>query len=347
MRKLAAVMTLALCLFAAPAVAEAAPRHFYGVVGGKFDPTPSEFQRMGAGKVGSVRINLAWATVQQNGSGTPYDWGRYDPVVQHAAENGIEVLFTIFGTPGWAAARPNHPPDPPHMDEFEAFLRAAVERYGPNGIYWQLNPAVPKVPVTDWQLFNESNSPTYWIGKPKAKQYKPYLQLANRAIKGVDPNARLILGGLFPTPRIRNGVPLDKYLTDLYKLKTRSLFDAVALHPYSTTPAAVLEAVKDLRELMRGFKDRKKPILLTEVGWASAGQKTPLTVKPKVQAKYLRETFKLAAANRKKLKIDSVYWYTLKDLPSKIWIDNTGLFTTSFSPKPSWNAFVGLTGGKP
>lgn len=346
MKRLIAATAVALCLGTASSAA-AAPRDFYGVVGGKFDPNDAEFDRMGAGRVGSIRVNLAWATVQEDGPSAPYDWGRYDPVVQHAAENGIEVLMTIFGTPGWAAARPNHPPDPAHMDEFEAFLRAAVERYGPNGMYWQLNPAVPKTPVTDWQLFNESNSPTYWLAKPRAKQYKPYLQLANRAIKGIDPNARLILGGLFPTPQIRNGVPLDKYLTDLYKLKTRSLFDAVALHPYSTTPAGVLEAIKDLRELMRGFKDRKKPILLTEVGWASAGQKTPLTVKPKVQAKYLRQTYKLAAANRKKLKVDGVFWYTLNDLPSKIWIDNTGMFTVGGAAKPSWRAFVRLTGGTP
>ena len=54
-------------------------------------------------------------------------------------------------------------------------------------------------------------------------------------------------------------------------------------------------------------------------------------MKPKVQAKYLRQTYKLAAANRNRLKIAGVFWYTFKDLPSRIWIDNTGLFTTGGS----------------
>ena len=347
MRKLLVATALVLCLAPAAGASAAAPREFYGVVGGKFDPSASDFDRMGAGRVGAIRINLAWATVQRFSAADPYDWSRYDPVIAAAATNGIKVLPTIFGTPEWAAARPHHPPSNAHIDEFEAFLRAAVERYGPGGVFWTLNPTVPTSPITDWQLFNEPNSPTYWLPKPKAKQYKPYLEVANRAINGVDPNARIILAGLFPTPQIKNGVTLVKYLTDLYRLKAKNLFDAVALHPYQPTPAKVLDAIVDLRQLMRRFKDKSKPILLTEVGWASAGQKTPLTVKPKVQAKYLRQTYKRAAAKRNKLKIEGVYWYTLKDLPSRIWINNTGLFTTGGSPKPSWNAFVRLTGGTP
>ena len=199
----------------------AAPAEFYGVVGGKFDPAPADFERMGAGKVGSVRVNLAWATVQRNGPSEPYDWSRYDALMSSAAQNGIDVLLTIYGTPDWAAPRPNHPPPAAYVDEFEAFVRAAVERYGPGGTFWLLNPLLPNNPVTDWQLFNESNSPSYWLPKPKAKQYKPFLVVANRAIKAVDPNATLILAGLFSTPRIKNGVTLQRYLTDLYRLKTQ------------------------------------------------------------------------------------------------------------------------------
>ena len=347
MRKYASSLVVVLCLAWAGSASAAAPADFYGVVGGKFDPGSAEFERMGAGKVGSVRVNLAWATVQRNGPSEPYDWSRYDALMSSAAQNGIDVLLTIYGTPDWAAARPNHPPTGAYVDEFEAFVRAAVERYGPGGAFWLLNPLLPNDPVTDWQLFNESNSPSYWLPKPKAKQYKPLLVVANRAIKAVDPNATLILAGLFSTPRIKNGVTLQKYLTDLYRLKTRSLFDAVAVHPYAITPRRAMDAVEDAREIMRRFKDAGTPVYLTEVGWASAGQKTPLTVKPKVQAKYLRQVYKLAAARRGKLKIAGVYWYTLRDLPSKIWIDNTGLFTTGGAAKPSWKAFVGLTGGTP
>ena len=53
------------------------------------------------------------------------------------------------------------------------------------------------------------------------------------------------------------------------------------------------------------------------------------------------------AANRGRFKIAGVIWYSWRDVPGAIWFDHTGLFTPDFDPKPSWNAFVGLTGGKP
>ena len=99
--------------------------------------------------------------MQTNGPDN-FDWSRYDAVVGAATENGIRTLATVYGTPAWVAARPNHPPEKPYVDEFETFLRELVRRYGPNGTFWLLNPLIPRLPITDWQLFNEVNSPTFW-----------------------------------------------------------------------------------------------------------------------------------------------------------------------------------------
>lgn len=346
MRKVVAATTLVICLGAASAASAAAPREFYGVVTAE-DPTEAEFTRLGDGRVGTLRINLSWAAVQSSGPGAPLDWSRYDTVIGLAAQNGIRVLPTIYGSPSWAAQKTNYPPPVAYIDEFEAFVRAAAERYGPSGTFWLLNPLIPAMPITDWQLWNEVNSPSYWLPKPSPAQYKPLLEATNRGINGVDPNARIVLAGLFLTPRIKHGVTLTRYLTGLYRLKARSLFDAVAVHPYAPTPASALDAVEEVRGLMRRFGDKKKPIWMTEVGWATAGTRTPLTVSAKRQATYLRQTFKLAAAKRNRFKIAGVLWYSLKDLPGSIWFNNTGLFTTSGSAKPSWNTFVGLTGGTP
>jgi hypothetical protein len=222
-----------------------------------------------------------------------------------------------------------------------------VERYGPNGIYWILNPLTPKLPIKDWQLWNEVNSPSFWLPKPSPKQYRPLLQSTYNALKGSDPNAKIVLAGLFRAPNVKNGITLKKYLIGLYRLKLRPYFDAVAIHPYALNPEVALDSIKDTREIMRAFKDKSKPIWVTEVGWATAGKRTPLTVTPGKQAKYLRGTFKLAAANRKKLKIAGVIWYSFKDVPGNIWFNKTGMFTESGAPKPSWNAFVSLTGGTP
>jgi hypothetical protein len=189
------------------------------------------------------------------------------------------------------------------------------------------------------------NSPSFWFRKPNAKQYVSLLKVFNRGIKSGDPSAKIMLGGLFRTPRIRNGVPLDRYLPAIYRAKGKKFFDAAAVHPYSTTPADALRAVKDTRKIMAGFKDKKAKLWITEIGWATGGVATPLTVSLQRQAGYLRRSYRMLAANAHRLKIGGVVWYSWRDLPGGIWFNHTGLFTASLDPKPSWNAFVGLTGG--
>jgi Glycosyl hydrolase catalytic core len=157
--------------------------------------------------------------------------------------------------------------------------------------------------------------------------------------------AKIVLAGLFRTPRIRNGIPLDVFLPAIYRRKAKGLFDAVAMHPYATTPRDALQAVRDTRRIMARFKDRRTPLWITEIGWASGGNRTPLTVSPQRQATYLRQSLGMLAANRGRYKIAGVIWFSWRDVPGGIWFNHTGLFTTDLEPKPAWNAFVGLTGG--
>jgi hypothetical protein len=338
-----AMLAVLIAMLASASQAGAAPRAFYGVMAAN-DPDASEIARMGAGKVGTLRINFVWGAVQP-AEGAAYDWSHYDAIIGGAAQQGIRVLPTVYSSPAWAADRDQHPPDQAHRDDFRNFVSAAAARYGANGTFWSTNPTLPKVPVLWWQLWNEVNSPSFWFPKPSAKQYVGLLRDFNAGIKGGDPSARIALAGLFRTPRVKNGVFLDKYLPAVYRRGAKRLFDAAAIHPYATTPAQALQAVRDLREIMVRFKDRKASILVTEVGWASGGSPTPLTVSPQRQAAYLRKTFNLMAKNRKRLKIRGVVWYSWRDVPGGIWFNHTGLFTQTFDPKPSWGAFTSLTGG--
>jgi polysaccharide biosynthesis protein PslG len=342
-RRLVITTTLLICLALASQAQAAAPREFYGVMAAK-DPDATEIARMGTGKVGTLRINFVWSAVQPTAS-SPLDFSYYDAIIGAAAQQGIRVLPTVYSTPTWAAAKDNYPPSKAHFGDFQTFVRQAAARYGSNGSFWAANPSIPKMPVTNWQLWNEMNSPSFWYRKPNAKQYVALLRVFHAGIKAGDPQAKIILGGLFRTPRIRNGIRLDRYLPAIYRAKAKPLFDAVAMHPYSTTPNDALRAVRETRQIMAQFKDKKAKLWITEVGWATGGVPTPLTVSPQRQASYLRKTFNLMAANRKRMKIAGVVWYSWRDLPGGIWFNHTGLFSQDFDSKPSWNAFVGLTGG--
>jgi hypothetical protein len=335
---------LVICIGVA-AQAQAAPRSFYGVMAAT-DPDSTEIARMGTGKLGTLRINFVWGAVQPS-EGAAFDWSHYDAIIGAAAQQGIRVLPTVYSSPAWVAGRTNFPPTGRFRDPFRAFVQAAAQRYGSNGTFWSSNPTIAKMPVTDWQLWNEMNSPSFWFHKPSPKQYVSLLKVFRNGIKAGDPSAKIVLGGLFRTPRIRNGIPLDRYLPGIYRAKGKKFFDAVAMHPYSTTPQDALRAVRDTRKIMAQFKDKKAKLWITEIGWATGGVPTPLTVSPEHQASYLRKTFGILAANRKRMKIAGVVWYSWRDLPGGIWFNHTGLFTQTLDPKPSWNAFVGLTGGSP
>jgi hypothetical protein len=310
------------------------------------DPDASEIARMGTGKVGTLRINFVWGAVQPK-EGAALDWSHYDAIIGEAAKQGIHVLPTVFSSPDWVAAKTQFQPTGRFLRPFQNFVQAAAQRYGSNGTFWAQNPTIPKVPVTDWQLWNEMNSPSFWQGKPSAKKYVRLLKVFHNGIKGGDPSANVVLGGMFRTPRIRNGVPLVRYLPGIYRAKGKKFFDAAAMHPYATTPGDALRAVKDTRRIMAQFKDKKAKLWITEIGWATGGDPTPLTVSPSRQAGYLRKSFNMLAANRKRLKIAGVVWYSWRDLPGGIWFNHTGLFTETLDPKPAWSAFASLTGGTP
>ncbi len=314
---------------------------FYGVISAEPLPGGARLARLGDGGVGTLRINFAWGSAQ-SGPDAPYDWSRYDPVVKGAAENGVRVLATVYSTPSWAVATAEIPPLGSSLSGFEDFTRAAVRRYGADGTFWKDHPDVPNLPIIDWQLWNEPNSPLFWKPHPDSAQYLELLRAFSPLVKGIDPEARILLGGLFPTPT--GGITMERFLEDLYDGGARRLFDAVAVHPYSLTPGKALDRVKQARDVMRRFGDADKPIWITEVGWASRGTPPGLVVGLSRQADYVRQTFELAAAERDRLGIAGVVWYSLNDTPGPLWVGHCGLFRLDGFPKPAWEAFAQVAG---
>ena len=60
----------------------------------------------------AIRMNLYWGgefgvasrrpANPTNPNDPAYDWGLYDRAVHYASQYGIQVVFSIYGTPGWA-----------------------------------------------------------------------------------------------------------------------------------------------------------------------------------------------------------------------------------------------------
>jgi hypothetical protein len=350
-----AVASLVAVAAAAPAGA-AAPREFFGLVPQGNAPPGSDIQRMGQGKVGSVRLLLNWDLIEP--SDDQFNFAASDAYIGNLAAAGIRPLPFVWGVPGFVSA--NHLQMPVatagQKAQWDEFLRRVAGRYGAGGSFWNTvypaqHPGAAPLPVHTYQIWNEQNAPKH-VQNPSPSGYAELLRVSNQAIGAVDPGAEITLGGMFgrPTGTAGTGNPIKawSFIKKLYKTKgVKQYFEGVSLHPYSPNVKGIKVQVNKIRKVLKKKKDKKTDLWITELGWGS--QKVGrLGVGAKKQPKLLQKSFKVLLKKRRKWKIPGVYWYTWRDLPSAPcdWCASAGLFPASgLSPKPAWRKFVKFTGG--
>ena len=306
------VAALAALLVAVPAEARSVPRGWLGAqVDGPLtapdNPFGSEWDLMAASGVETVRVAFDWRAAQPK-EGEPISFDDTDELVIAAAARRLPVLPVVHRTPRWAAARRGRGPasTPRGTAAYTSFLTALVGRYGPSGSLWAEQPALPRVPIRDWQIWNEPNLTRYWSTQPFARSYVRLLKASRRALRAADPGARAILAGL----------PNESWiaLRKIYRAGGRGAFDAVALHPYTGRPRNVIRLVGFARREMRRHGDGRKPVWLTELSWPASKGKTRgapgFVTTEKGQAARLELALRLLARARRRLRIERVVWYT-------------------------------------
>jgi arabinogalactan endo-1,4-beta-galactosidase len=266
---------------------------------------PTQFGRMTAVGVESVISEVNWNVIQPQADVAP-DFARTDRIVLAAAARGMSVLENVLYAPRWAAVHPGKGASPPEPADYARFLRELIARYGPNGTLWAEHPEVPRLPVRDWQVWNEPTAVGFWSEQPYVKGYVRLLRASHAAIRAADPGARVILAGLT--------FKSWQDLATLYKAGIGGLFDALSLHPYTLRVQDVLAIITANRKVMRAHGDASKPILVTELSWPSAKSATHqhygYEQTEQGEAAKLREAFPKLAAQRRHLGIQRVYWST-------------------------------------
>ncbi len=221
--------------------------------------------------VGWVRFDVDWSIVQQSGSSS-YDWSSYDPIVADLNTLGLKGLGIITYAPQWALpanclqSNKCAPADPA---QFAAFAVTAARRYAPQGMH-------------TWEIWNEPNLKEFWQPAPDVNAYTNLLKGAYTAIKGQDPSAIILSGGLSGASTQNGDISPVDFLTQLYADGGKPYFDAVADHPYSY-PAMPLSfetwnawsqmasTTPNLRNVMIANGDTGKQIWLTEYGAPTGG----------------------------------------------------------------------------
>jgi hypothetical protein len=336
------------------------PRGFFGVAP-QTPLTDEDVRYMRAGGIETLRMPIAWSSVQPTRNGG-YDWSSIDPTVEVASRGGLEILPFLAGTPSWLGKLTKLPVHSARQRAaWTAFVRAAVLRYGPGGQFWRehrtegvnYEPAITAAkPMRTWQIWNEANF-FYFAFPVSVNDYAKLLTISQRAIKSVQPGARILLSGLFARPNARGkkGMPAATFLEQLYRRPgIKSRFDAVALHPYAIDTRELEDMVEEFHEVSKENHDRPS-FYVTEMGWGSQDNFEHDAFEQGVrgQVRQLKSAYGYLIANQRRLNLKQVVWFSWKDAQLLCdFCDSVGLFREGprFKPKPSWHAFVKITGGR-
>jgi hypothetical protein len=352
--------TLLLAAFTAPAQArgkttESAPAPFVGVnvdgpVWSPSEPNqPAVFPgvnlqqqlaQMERDGVEQIRVVFDWAFAQPypgtsevppslasyytDVNGIPTDFAQTDEIMGLAAQYGLSVLPVVIDAPYWdsSGASSSGFGQPAVDGPYAAYLTDLIERYGPHGSFWSGDPHPD--PITQWEIWNEPNLSGYWPTQPFAPTYVALLAAAHAAITRADPGAKVILGGLTDSSWTA--------LRSVYRVPgSRRDFNVVAIHPYTKTPAGVIEILRLNRQVMDAYGARSTPIVADELGWSSALGQTEQDNRSDVSSTLQGQAQKLAAlmpmleADRSSLGLEGFDVYTWASQPI------TGGYTFDFS----------------
>lgn len=284
------------------AEAVAAPGYVLGVQThfsqGWADPWRQTLKSTGARH---VRDGLAWAKLEPRPGQYAFgpdtagylDWFR---------KQGIDVILTIEAkNPAYDGGR--FVQSEAGRRAYAAYLNEILSRYGDV--------------VYGVEVGNELNTGKGMPGvdaaaKPAA--YAALLKTVYPMVKAKHPNVHIIGAS---TNVIGTG-----FIADVFRAGGGPYMDAVAVHPYRSTPEGVDGEIAHLEEVLRPLGG-PKPILATEFG-DSFPQASD------APAFMLKMTCLMSGRSGR------IYWYTLQDEP---WFKNQGLFDTARREKPAAEAF--------
>ena len=285
-----------------------------------------------------------------------YDWTLYDRAVRYAAQNRIQVLFTILFTPKWANGGKAQNVAPTNAArDLKNFAYAAAERYSghfipSNDDEQRYLPAVKK-----WLAWNEPNNPL-WLQQSAGGRFispRSYAQICNAIYAGVHATnfagEQVACGATGPrgNNQARSRRPSMSPLAFMRAARKAGMrrMDAYAHHPYygsrretPATPgrsgAVTLGNIRSLIALSNRLFGRK-PIWITEYGFQTPPDRL-FAVSFAQQARYVSQAYAIAW---KTPQVTLMVWFMLRDDTNIGAGWQSGFFTASGRHKPAFNTF--------
>jgi polysaccharide biosynthesis protein PslG len=247
-----------------------------------------------------------------HGTNAPYEWWRWDRVVNAEKSRGMHILGLLDYNNTFDLGHDHAVMPHAHIKrliaDFVKYVTAIVTHYR-NKIY-------------AWQIWNEPDLGEFWKPYPRPKDYASLLTASYWAIRKANRWAQVIVGG--PSGRDPNRM---EFLRNV--VKDGAKFDALSMQPYTDFPN------QEFLNNIYALKKFHRPIWFTEMGWAGqAGCGACGT--PSLQASRLATLYFASAVSG----ISKVFWYDLRDDGvRRNYEDHFGLLEWNLKAKPAYVAF--------
>lgn len=306
--------------------------------------------------IDDMRLNVPWPRVEPAAPTAgvhTYKWGVTDDEIAALAQHRIRAQVNLTQTPLWDAktdpftnlkCNNSSSRAPVSIEPYVDLAKAIAARYGRNGAFWKANPALPAEPVIRYEIWNEPNLRGGWCPDPQPELYANMFAGAATAIRGVDPAAELVTGGVAP-PRAEDpkyGLNISTFFgrATARVPQMSSLATGVAVHIYPPVDSGKqLERVAWFRDQLRagGISD-PTPMLINEIGWATNGGSGSVSENDRAQA-YTTATVNIPRTNCNILGMLPHTWTSAQQNPKNAedWFGIAGPATAS--PYPSALAY--------
>ena len=282
---LPAVLAVALAMGSGSPARAAGPGELFGVsvnriVNDDFRPAHwnAPFRAVRASGITRARTDAFWMWAESHPPRRgvhSYDWARLDAVARALASHRLRWLPILDYSAIWAATYRGDYHSPPRSNaDYAAYARAFARRYGRGGVFWRRHPRLPRLPVTDYEIWNEPNTGQFfWKPKPDAARFADMYLRARAAIHAVDERATVVVGGLVAHP---------SFVMKMYAARPdlRGQVDALGWHAYAPRVEGLLNGLRDLRATLELEGEAHLPVHVTELGWPTAGDDPTVLPEP-------------------------------------------------------------------
>lgn len=200
-----------------------------------------------------------------------------DKIINMFYDNGINIVMSI------GKVNPSNEIGTPEQEAENAKgYKMLAERY--------------KDRIRDWEVGNEPNLGGFWNQAPvetggsgdRIKDYVIHLKNVYTALKEVDPELNVIIGGV-------SEWVAEWFFDEFGKFEGYKYVDELCFHPYADTPEGVVERIKSVKEHIAMWPEPYNyfPMWITEVGFHTMQVWTvPSTVPDEViKANYVQGTY--------------------------------------------------------